>query len=198
MMLELISQPLDWPLIDNKDQQEICHDWFGQPLAQSARFRLIEDSNLLWLIATRDCNASPHPSATCGEFKAGLWHYDVAELFITTPDFKQYLEFNLSPSGAWWAALFCGPRRRSKLNGLPKVICRADPMESGGWIAALGIPLAWLRQNIDWGPNSPLNVTFILDSPDQRFLSACQMGSGEPDFHRPRHFKPPNRRSPRA
>ncbi len=33
-----------------------------------------------------------------------------------------------------------------------------------------------------------LNVTMILESPRQKFLSAINLGEGEPNFHQPERF----------
>ena len=196
MILELISQPLDWPSSVSGTMQELCHDWDGATFAPPARFRLVQDPSHLWLIAGRNKATSGCSSASCGEFKAELWKQDVAELFIASPDFKNYLEFNLSPRGAWWTALFSGPRSQTSLGALPEVTCRAGQDDAGVWNAAMGIPLEWLCETIAWGEDSPLNVTFILDSPHQRFLTACDLGEGEPDFHRPEHFQVPNKVGP--
>lgn len=195
MDLELISKPLDWPSAGKASMQELCHDWNGDSLMPAARFRLVEDPTHLWLIAGREKPAKPHPTGDCGAFQAELWQHDVAELFIASPDIKNYLEFNLSPSGAWWAAGFSEPRQPWPLEGLPEVLTHALEGDAGQWVAALGIPLDWLRQIIGWGPDSPLNITFILDSPHQRFLSASDLGLGEPDFHRPQGFRVPDRAS---
>ena len=41
-----------------------------------------------------------------GEFRSGLWEGDVVELFVHFSASTEYLEINLSPSGAWWAKRF--------------------------------------------------------------------------------------------
>ena len=192
MELERISQPLTWPPAGASPMQELCHDWHGQAVGPPAQYRLVEDPTHLWLIAARAKPAIAHPTGDCGDFQEELWKHDVAELFIATPDRSAYLEFNLSPRGAWWAARFSGPRQPDPLEGLPEVLTHGSPEGSDRWIAALGVPLAWLRETIDWSPDSPLNVTFILDSPQQRFLSACDLGEGEPDYHRPDGFRVPS------
>lgn len=187
MELELHSQPLTQPLAHDCLTQEICHDWHGEPLSPPAQYRLLQDPTHLWFIAGREETIKPGNSGVCGDFIEGLWRYDVAELFIAGPNSKNYLEFNLAPNGAWWAARFSAPRRSEPLGELPQVVC--DARQEQGWLAALGLPLNWLRPNIAWSANSPLNVCFILDSPEQRFISACDLGTGEPDFHRPARFQ---------
>jgi hypothetical protein len=52
----------------------------------------------------------------------------------------------------------------------------------------MSIPLDLLQARIDFGENTRANVCFILDSPDQRFLTATDLGGGEPDFHQPARF----------
>jgi hypothetical protein len=189
MEIMVLGKPLSQPLEPMAPMQELCHDWHGQPMDPPARFRLVEDPTHLWLIAGRAKPAKSHPAGNFGAFCEGLWHEDVAELFIAQADGQRYLEFNLSPAGAWWAAAFSAPRVPcSTFDALPAVRVESRIEDGGGWRAALGIPLDWLQAAIGWGKGSRANVTFILDSPDQRFLSVCDLGGGEPDFHRPHGF----------
>jgi len=163
-------------------------DWHGAAFSPAAEIALVADSDFLWLLARRLSPARPDPKGKPGELREGLWQHDVAELFIATPDRERYLEFNLSPSGAWWFAGFYAPRVRVAEHALPQVRALAFPHAEAGWSAALGIPLDFLKQHIAWGPDSTINVTLILNSPDQQFLSVADLGAGDPDFHRPQHF----------
>jgi hypothetical protein len=52
----------------------------------------------------------------------------------------------------------------------------------------MALPLDLLKARLDFGPETRANVTFILETPAQRFLTAAPLGQGEPDFHRPRLF----------
>jgi hypothetical protein len=54
----------------------------------------------------------------------------------------------------------------------------------------MAIPRDLLEARLDFGAKSRLNVNFILGSPEQRFLSAVDLGGGEPDFHQPAKFGP--------
>jgi hypothetical protein len=58
----------------------------------------------------------------------------------------------------------------------------------GGWVAAMAIPLDLLKARLDFGKRTRMNVTMIVESPDQRFITAADLGSGEPDFHLPQRF----------
>ncbi|MDX1680103.1 MAG: hypothetical protein R3242_05155 [Akkermansiaceae bacterium] len=201
MVVMRIDQPLEWssewPGLDGvrgpqpplQTLQELCHDWHGKALQVPAQFGLVEDPGHLWLVAARDQAAAPHPKAGAGDFQAGLWRHDVAELFVAEASGERYLEFNLSPTGAWWLEHFRAPRQASPLEVLPQVLTHGSPPGRPAWSAALGIPLDWLREIIGWDADSRLNVCLILDSPGQHFLSACDLGEGEPDFHRPWNFE---------
>lgn len=166
----------------------IGQDWHGTACRPPAELALVADPDCLWLLARHATPAKPHPDGQPGEFLEGLWQHDVAELFIAAADRMTYLEFNLSPVGAWWFAGFVAPRQRAADLPLPQVRTEAFAHGDGGWAAAIGIPLDFLKQHVGWGPDCTLNVTFILNSPDQRFLSATTLGDGDPDFHRPGHF----------
>ncbi|RYD48822.1 MAG: hypothetical protein EOP83_25990 [Verrucomicrobiaceae bacterium] len=121
-----------------------------------------------------------------------LWKYDVAELFLTDPTSGRYFEFNLSPNAAWWSCEFTAPRQRAEETDIafPDVTTYAELAPDGGWVAAMSIPLDLLEARLNFGETTKLNVTFILDSPEQRFLSVANLGEGEPDFHRPERFSP--------
>jgi hypothetical protein len=60
----------------------------------------------------------------------------------------------------------------------------------GTWVAAMAIPLPLLKARLDFSPRTRANVTLILGSPQQKFLSAADLGHGEPDFHQPDRFTP--------
>ena len=71
---------------------------------------------------------------------------------------------------------------------MPDVATFSELAPDGSWVAALAVPLDLLVARLDFGPATLANVTFILESPRQRFLSATQLHASEPDFHRPEHF----------
>lgn len=162
-------------------------DWHGALLDPAAGWCLVEDPGHLWFIASRAKPAQLHPASRPGKFQAELWKHDVAELFIAAPDRRSYLEINLSPNGGWWSCLFDAPRQRRHAEDTPLsgVKTHADMGADGRWVAAIALPLDVLREEIGFGAESPMNVTFILDSPAQRFVTVAAPTPGEPDFHRP-------------
>lgn len=175
---------LDVPLLG------VAKDWHGTPMRHAAGFSLAADDWRLWFIAHHREPAGLHPLARPGVFQAELWRYDVAELFIADPKSGRYFEFNLAANGAWWSCEFTAARVRAEACdiAMPDVATFAEISADGAWLAAMAIPLDLLRARLDFGPNSRANVSFILGSPEQKFLTAADLGGGDPDFHRPERF----------
>lgn len=148
------------------------------------------DQRRLWFIAHHRRPAMLHPQARPGMFQAELWRYDVAELFLADPASGRYFEFNLAPNGAWWSCEFTAPRVRAEETDIvmPEVATFADLAADGSWVAAMALPLDLLKARLGFGPETRANVTMILCSPDQRFITAADPGGGEPDFHQPDRF----------
>lgn len=166
-------------------------DLHGAPLQPPAAFSLVKDSRYLWFIANHRRPAQIHPQARPGAFQAELWKYDVTELFIADPVSGRYFEFNLAPNGGWWSCEFTAPRvRADEVDiAMPDVATFSELAADGTWVAAMSLPLDLLRARIRFGGTTLANVTMILGTPAQRFLSASDMGPGEPDFHQPGRFQ---------
>lgn len=183
------SRPLVWGELD-VPLLGIEKDLAGAPVQPAAAFCLATDPQHLWFIANHRKPAIIHPQARPGGFQAELWKYDVAELFIADPASGRYFEFNLAPNGAWWTCEFTAPRIRADEAeiAMPEIATFSEMAPDGSWLAAMAIPLDLLRARLDFGQGTCLNVTMILNSPQQRFLSAADLGPGEPDFHQPQRF----------
>jgi hypothetical protein len=181
---ELVWGGLDVPLFG------LQNDLAGTPLEVPAAFSIVTDPQRLWFIANHRKPALIHPQARPGAFQQELWRYDVAELFLADPVSGRYFEFNLAPNGAWWSCEFTAPRVRAEEVeiAMPEVATFSEMAPDGSWVAAMAIPLDLLKARLDFGPGTLLNVTMILESPQQRFLSAVNLGEGGPDFHRPAKF----------
>lgn len=185
MLIAQSKQDLEWDALD-VPMASIDRDWYGVALDVPAAYALVLDPSCLWFLASRARPASPSPQAGPGEFVAGLWQHDVAEFFLHDPGSGRYLEFNLAPNGAWWSAGFVAPRVPEPGGELriPGVQTYSRTSAAGHWLVAASMPLDFLRQHYAFGTHSRMNVTFILDSPEQTFLSANPPVEGEPDFHR--------------
>lgn len=166
---------------------QIDTDWFGQTINPPVFFRFELSRSALTFSAKRSHPAESHPDACSGAFLAELWKFDVAEFFLTDPVTNHYLEFNLSPNGAHWCAEFSAPLKLVREHDVEAISSQGDPL-SNRWSASAVIELDWLREQFHFGPNSRLNASFILDSPNQRFLTATHLGEGDPDFHRPHAY----------
>jgi hypothetical protein len=182
----LVWGELDLPLFG------ISKDWYGSALTSQAAFCVAVDPRSLWFVASHGKPAKLHPAARPARFVPELWKYDVAELFLTDQTSGRYFEFNLSPNAAWWSCEFTAARQRAEEMDIafPDVATYAELSPDGGWVAAMAIPLDLLEARLNFGEGTKLNVTFILGSPEQRFLSVANLGEGEPDFHRPERFSP--------
>lgn len=167
--------------------EQLERDWFGKSLAEPVGVHFALDETHFHFLACRSRNALIHPEAEPGKFQPKLWKYDVAEFFLSSWDHSEYLEFNLAPNGAWWSCFFEKRRVASRAEPLKGVITSAE-MREGSWKAHAKIP----RAEIPWlDPRSNLlNAAFILDSPEQRFVTLADLGNGKPDFHRPQDFLP--------
>lgn len=183
------ERPLAWGDLD-LPMLGLTRDWHGAPLDPPAGLSLAMDDQRLWFVAHDRRPAKIHPQARPGAFQAELWRHDVAELFLADPVSGRYLELNLAPNGAWWSCEFTAPRVRAEATdiAMPGVATFADLAPDGSWVAAMALPLDLLRARLDFGPSTRANVTMILGSPEQRFLTASDLGGGEPDFHQPGRF----------
>jgi len=183
------TRPLVWGELD-VPLFGLAQDWHGARVEPAAGFALVMDAKRLWFVANHRRPATLHQQGRPGKFQAELWRYDVAEMFLADPRSGRYFEFNLAPNGAWWTCEFTAPRVRAEEVdiAMPEVATFSELAPDGSWVAALAVPLDLLRARLDFGPDTRANVTFILETPQQRFLSASDLGAAEPDFHRPQHF----------
>ncbi len=190
MNIEISDKKMGWGELDVA-LFGLANDWYGEVLEKPLTFSLAMDHDYLWFTACHESPSNIHPEARPGAFKSELWMCDVAEFFILDPSSGRYLEFNLAPNGAWWSAFFTAPRERENKEDIPLegVATYADLSPSGGWMAAAAIPLNLLRSELNFGENSKMNVTFIVGSPEQKFVSATDLGDGGPDYHQPDKFK---------
>jgi hypothetical protein len=183
------DRPLAWGDLD-LPVLGLTSDWYGRALNPPMGFAVAADATSLWFIATRQASATCRPGAAPGAFTEGLWEWDVAELFLGHPARGEYLEFNLAPNGAWWAAKFSAPRVRAleQPDFQSAVTSHGDEISEGGWCAGIRVPLDFLEKEISLCPQTTANVTAILNSPQQTFHSACRLPGADPDFHQPAAF----------
>ena len=182
-------RPLVWGELD-VPMLGLARDMHGAALQAPVAFSVVSDEWRLWLMVNHRKPAKIHPQARPGAFQADLWRHDVAELFLADPVSGRYFEFNLAPNGAWWSCEFTAPRVRAEQEdiAMPEVATFSDMAPDGSWLAAMAIPLGLLRARLDFGPATRMNVAMILESPARKFVSATDLGPGDPDFHQPSRF----------
>ena len=189
MRLFRSDSPLTWGELD-LPVLGMTTDWHGRSLNPPMGFAVAADTASLWFLATRDATAICRPGAEPGAFTEGLWEWDVAELFLANPASGAYLEFNLAPNGAWWAAKFTAPRVRaqSQPDFQSVVTSHSNEISGHSWCAAIRVPLDFLVNEIGFHSQTAANATAILNSPHQTFHSAAKLPGLQPDFHQPGAF----------
>ena len=175
--------------------QPLIHDTAGElHLSHEAQFSLFlsctESARLNFRFrAKRPCTA--HPDGSCGAFTAELWKYDCGEFFLANPATGRYLEFNLSPQGAWWSASFNAPRDQDSEERFHDVSCSSSPAAQDHWDVSISVPLEIIENTLGCPISDATgNVTAILSTPEQIFLSHAPLGGEQPDFHRPSDWLP--------
>ena len=166
--------------------QNLNTEWFKQEVNPAYEFSFtLTDAGLVFK-AARKASALIHPQGRSGVFQEELWKYDAAEFFITTPDKKRYMEFNLSPNGAWWACVFSAPRQVAigYENWKPNITASGECREDA-WSCEALIPSSVLQEVGIIPQDCFLAACAILNSPEQIFLTSALPCPGQPDFHRP-------------
>lgn len=81
-----------------------------------------------------------------GGFTPELWRQDVAECFLGNPRSGRYIEFNLSPGGAWWACVFTAPRVPLQPQPSPDSFAVETSVAwfADHWMARMSVPLELL------------------------------------------------------
>ena len=180
--MQTIISPADAP-----KTQRIEQEWYGKAIEPPYVYCFTLSADGLEFCAARKAPALIHPDGQCGAFQAELWRYDAAEFFISTPDGGRYMEFNLSPNGAWWAAVFSGPRQITPgfENWQPGGVMATGESNGDSWQCRALIPHAVLQEAGIDPRDCRLTAAAILNSPEQVFLTTALPCDTQPDFHRP-------------
>lgn len=164
------------------------NDWYGNPSPWNPEMALAIEGERLSFHFRAD--KAPFYDRSFGplDFVEGLWEQDVAEIFLAGPN-GRYQEINLSPTGAWWSAVFSEYRVRESEVEFPVEI-EAERREDR-WEVQFSTALKNLEV---WNavPRSQYraSATAILYAPDPVFFAWNHNTGGEPDFHRADLFRP--------
>jgi len=160
----------------------LARQWNGEASRTSLSYDLIRQEGRITFSVQFPLGATTHPEAQPGEYTAGLWRYDVGELFLTV-DGQKYIEVNLAANGAWWMAGFTGIRQEDE-QFIPPVVEVVLGQGEVRWSCDEQSIAVYLGQV----EKLYYNVAGILNTPDYEYLSLCDLGTSEPDFHQPRQF----------
>lgn len=156
--------------------------WDDSHKTLPAKYAVVLTPQSIWLAGKCETPPTGHQSENPGEFTEGIWKHDAIELFMAGSAPHAYQEFNLSPSGAWWSALFSYYRQADERSfQMPRVQTWAESLKSG-WRAAIQIERKSL--SVDITTSTRLNVCMIVGKDSQHFLSANRISTEKPDFHR--------------
>ncbi len=173
--------------------QWLSYDWAGAAVQPPVGFCIQQTSDELIFRVMRAAAAQTKPGSKSGEFTPLLWKYDVAELFLRGEGVKPYMELNLAPNGAWWAAVFDEPRvDHPGFDASAMLVRSCGHNESTGWTAELHLPLSVLGE-LGW-KLSELHAcacAVLLQADGSYCYTSTSMRAGEkPDFHRPWDWGP--------
>lgn len=173
--------------------QSLAQEWHGATVEPPFHFRFHVEGQALVFRVQRAASACIHPQAVPGAWQQELWRYDVTEFFIATADASRYLEFNLCPNGAWWAAGFTDPR--VPLPGFdarelaPATMGKLTPT---GWECEARLPLPFLRLRGWELANCRMAACAVLCREGRyTYLTTCEQRAGKPDFHHPWDWEAP-------
>ena len=154
--------------------------WNGGALPQPLSWSVALDPRALWFVCELPGGRVCTSQKSHGQFLEGLWNEDVAELFIKGED-GAYQEFNLAPSGAWWAMTLSEYRKRRIDPKRPVPLHISTTIGSDRWevVAAfsrdtLEIPLLL---------SSRIHVSGMWYRPEPCYLSSHPPSGVAPDYH---------------
>lgn len=165
--------------------QTLSREWYGTEIHPPVCFSFILRGSFLRFMVWRQAAARVHPEGRPGLFMKNLWHYDTAEFFLSDVGKTRYLEFNLSPCGAWWGCVFLAPREPDPHVGIPEGVLATGACNGGDWRCQADIPLEWLRAAGLEVHCCRLAAAAILGSPNYLYLTSAEPTTGKPDFHLP-------------
>ncbi len=173
--------------------QWLSRDWEGVVVQPPIGFSIQMEGNELVFRMQRAAVAHVKPGSRSGEFTPLLWKYDVTELFLRGEGVKPYMEINLAPNGAWWAAVFDDPRvDHPGVDAASMPVRSFGRSESSQWAAELRLPLAVL-ETLGWKlPELHACACAVLRQADgsYRYTSTSMRPGEKPDFHRPWDWVP--------
>jgi hypothetical protein len=162
---------------------QIQQSWSGIPLPNPFTWSFAVDTNVLLF----SCHVPFKPesfeqSHACNSFVEGLWERDVIEFFLLDSESGKYVEFNFSPTGAWWCMLFDEYHRRSISPSFITASVLQIATSTEEWSIIVSVNIATLPFCIKF--STQFHVTSIIHNPKPTYLSSSSPHEFPPDFHR--------------
>jgi hypothetical protein len=184
---------------DSGNTKYLDLDWNGQRCPTPIAYAIMLSPESLIIFAKRNKPARIHKSAESGCYRAGLWHHDVFELFLSIEGDTAYQEFNLAPNGSWWTSVFHSPRRINEDYAAPQSIRTKAEVRKGSWWALMEFPTTALGISLDKGVLIA-HAASITDNTPRRYCSSSLANLSpsdlpkQPDFHRASLLQPIERK----
>ena len=162
-------------------QIQLKYGWNLQAAPRVEAF-IREDVDEIYWGATVHAKANYNSSHGKGDFIEGLWKLDALELFVRDLDSSFYQEFNLSPTGAYWSAVFRDARVPADRHEREfKEIDINSKHDDISWTVSMRVSKSQL--GID-SSNLLINMTAVLNTiAEPCYLSKLPVVSEKPDFH---------------
>lgn len=169
----------------SRSSQARC--WKGTPLPHPFSWSVAVDPQTLWFVCSLPGGQLHSRGERQGEYVEGLWNRDVAELFIKSPE-GRYQEFNVAPSGAWWAMTLSEYRKRDAGAKRPHLTHISCTLGEGSWEVVAAFERRSL--DVDIAPSASIHVSGMWYHPEPTFLSSHPPHGVEPDYHHTGCFQP--------
>tara|TARA_R110000868_G_scaffold75979_11_gene218944 strand:+ start:249 stop:764 length:516 start_codon:yes stop_codon:yes gene_type:complete len=161
---------LNRPLVLNDFKKDSPHpreilflwNWVGNTL--SVQFEVKPSSGINW------------PQQGENSRKYELWKTTCFEFFLSEKNSNSYLEFNLSPSGAWDAYQFSSYRE-------PNPPQRFEEVELVRFSQTDKTVSADFKFKKDFSTELEANITAVIEDRDGTHYFACHHAKDKPDFH---------------
>ena len=175
--------------LDEVTYTRLDRDWFGETSVGSPQFHFSLTKEHLWFGFRVSEAPVYNDELSSGDFVEGLWEQDVCEFFVGGVG-SHYLEFNVSPQGAWWAASFSDYRKRDREFEEARVQVHSRLGENS-WETRFAVALAdlepWASLALE---DYRLSVTSISHAGGVRYHCFGHETGGEPDFHLSENRRP--------
>ncbi len=198
LVIESQAQPISIPFYQNTLEMDsllplnvlpLPYDYKGEktPYKTTFKIALLEEEQTLFF-SFQTTKSPLCDTLISGTFMQDLWKKDVAELFIKSADSQVYQEFNFSPTGAYWSAIFKEYRQLEK-EWFFEPVNIVHLYDETHWKITFSIALKDLYFDL-LKDDVLINVCAILYTPSDTIYIDDHCKTPTPDFHHSQNFSP--------